>query len=169
MKILVCGGRTFAFILKGCTTERIDPDEHKKRIEEYKYIHDVLRSYVMAFSQHRTEDGKPWLPKDITIIEGGARGADSAAADFALINCCPIEEYQADWKRHGTSAGPIRNRRMLEEGKPDLVIAFPGGKGTANMIAQARAYKVPVVQYDGVTLPNLLEGTSLQRQKQDQR
>jgi len=45
--------------------------------------------------------------------------------------------FPADWSRHGKSAGPIRNRQMLIEGRPDIVVAFPGGKGTANMIKQA--------------------------------
>ena len=52
--------------------------------------------------------------------------------------------YPADWDTHGRGAGPIRNKQMLEEGKPDLVIAFPGGKGTANMIGQAKEAGIPV-------------------------
>jgi hypothetical protein len=35
---------------------------------------------------------------------------------------------------------------MLEEGKPDLVVAFPGGTGTANMVKQARAAGVEVLE-----------------------
>lgn len=44
----------------------------------------------------------------------------------------------ADWKKHGKAAGPIRNGIMLRDGKPDMVVAFPGGRGTANMVDQAR-------------------------------
>jgi predicted Rossmann-fold nucleotide-binding protein len=44
------------------------------------------------------------------------------------------EDYPADWTKHGKSAGFVRNKQMLEEGKPDVVIAFPGGTGTAMMI-----------------------------------
>jgi hypothetical protein len=43
-----------------------------------------------------------------------------------------------------TCRGPIRNKPMLEEGKPDLVVAFPSGRGTANMMKQAREAGVPV-------------------------
>jgi hypothetical protein len=50
----------------------------------------------------------------------------------------------AEWESLGRKAGPIRNQRMLTEGKPALVVAFPGGKGTANMVAQARATNVRV-------------------------
>jgi len=35
---------------------------------------------------------------------------------------------------------------MLDEGKADLVVAFPGGRGTANMLSQARAADVRVWQ-----------------------
>jgi hypothetical protein len=34
-------------------------------------------------------------------------------------------------------AGPLRNYQMLEEGKPDLVVAFPGGGGTKDMVRRA--------------------------------
>ena len=50
-----------------------------------------------------------------------------------------VEEFKADWDKFGRAAGPIRNAQMLREGKPDLVVAFPGGRGTANMVAQAKA------------------------------
>lgn len=153
MKILVCGGRNFGHVMRTKADTESESKETKKRVAEYKYVHDVLHAYVMAYSKER-KDGENWLPTDIVIIEGGATGADSAAADFGLINFCPVKEFKADWHQYGTSAGPIRNRQMLEQGKPDLVIAFPGGEGTKNMIAQAKAYKVPVVQYDGTSLPH---------------
>jgi hypothetical protein len=44
-----------------------------------------------------------------------------------------------------TCRGPIRNKQMLEEGKPDLMVAFPGERGTANMCKQAREAGVPVM------------------------
>lgn len=78
------------------------------------------------------------------IIEGEARGADVAAAAWACSRGVPIAPYPAQWGRYGNGAGPIRNRQMLIEGKPDLVVAFPGREGTANMVAQARKAGVPV-------------------------
>ena len=56
-----------------------------------------------------------------------------------------VEEYPADWKKYGKSAGPLRNQRMIDEGKPDLVVAFPGGVGTADMISRAKAYNISVL------------------------
>ena len=69
-----------------------------------------------------------------TIIHGGCKGADMLADRYAKYNGWELEIYEADWDKHGKAAGPIRNKLMLEEGKPDLVIAFPGGRGTENMI-----------------------------------
>lgn len=80
------------------------------------------------------------------IIEGDAPGADRMAGYWAKKNRIDLKIFPADWKTWGNSAGPIRNKQMLDEGKPDLVIAFPGGKGTKNMIQQARKAGVKVVE-----------------------
>ncbi len=88
--------------------------------------------------------------KTITLlIEGGAVGADKLAWLWAAENDIPWKEYQADWKLDGRKAGPIRNQRMIAEGKAEAVIAFPGNKGTANMIFLARKAGLPV--FDGAS------------------
>ena len=66
------------------------------------------------------------------------------AYDWAVCNWSKIEEFPANWAKHGNMAGPIRNQAMLVKGKPDLVLAFPGGRGTADMVNRARVSKVPV-------------------------
>lgn len=81
-----------------------------------------------------------------TIIEGGAPGVDRFARMWAQGQNIPVVSYPADWKTEGKAAGPKRNARMIEEGKPDLVVAFRGGKGTANMVAQARAAGIEVIE-----------------------
>lgn len=78
------------------------------------------------------------------LIHGGAPGADFMAAKFAEWQGIPVQEFPADWTAHGKAAGPIRNAQMLAEGKPDLVLAFEGGRGTANMVEQARKAGVRV-------------------------
>lgn len=78
------------------------------------------------------------------IIEGGATGADYCAAHWAAKAGIPAETFSADWTAHGKAAGPIRNQRMIDEGKPDLVVAFPGGRGTADMVRRARAAGIEV-------------------------
>jgi hypothetical protein len=82
------------------------------------------------------------------VIHGGARGADTLAGEWAKLNRIPIQVYRADWGKHGKAAGPLRNKQMLVEGKPDMVLAFPGGRGTANMIAQAREAGVTVEEVE---------------------
>jgi len=77
------------------------------------------------------------------IIEGGASGADRWAREWRHDRLHPGTTYKAAWAL-GRGAGPQRNRRMLDHGRPDLVLAFPGGDGTANMIAQADAAGVPI-------------------------
>jgi len=78
------------------------------------------------------------------LIEGGATGADARAAEWARTMKVDTLTYPADWANNGRSAGPLRNQRMIDEGKPDLVVAFPGGKGTADMVRRAEKAGIPV-------------------------
>lgn len=96
----------------------------------------------------RVERILDWLYADqITcIIHGGARGADTLAGAYAKHSFIECEVYPAEWDKYGNSAGPVRNQQMLDEGKPDLVIAFPGGAGTRNMIMLARRAGVDVLE-----------------------
>jgi predicted Rossmann-fold nucleotide-binding protein len=71
---------------------------------------------------------------DIIIIQGGATGADSLAKEWAADNCVICITENVNWDLYGKKAGPIRNQLMLDKHKPDIVIAFPGGNGTADMI-----------------------------------
>lgn len=88
------------------------------------------------------------FPPGTVIIEGEARGADSIARQEALTLGLEVKRFPADWSKHGSAAGPIRNRQMLVEGNPDKVYAFHSNilqsKGTANMVGQARRRGVPV-------------------------
>jgi len=80
----------------------------------------------------------------IELINGCAPGADMLARDWALARGITIQYFPADWGKHGRAAGPIRNQQMLDQGKPDLVVAFAGGRGTADMVRRARAAGVRV-------------------------
>jgi hypothetical protein len=79
------------------------------------------------------------------LMQGGATGVDQFARDWAAHNGIKRYVCRADWERYGRAAGPKRNARMLEW-KPDMVIAFPGGRGTANMVKQASEAGVPVYE-----------------------
>lgn len=78
------------------------------------------------------------------LIHGDARGADHLAERWARWHFVAFSPYPANWSLHGGSAGRKRNQVMLDDGKPDLVIAFPGGRGTADMVRRAKAAGVPV-------------------------
>lgn len=120
-RILVCGGRTF-----------------------------TDTSIIFGYLDFKSRD----FTEDAVIIHGAARGADSKAGEWAHIRGYKVEEFPAKWndlahpdaviattsygKLYNKNAGFIRNQQMLVEGKPDLVIAFPGGGGTENMIKQSK-------------------------------
>lgn len=115
MRVLVCGGREF--------------DDWRKLSRE---LGDTL--------DHNHKTGY----NDNVIIQGGAKGADFLARVWAKWMGIECVEFPADWKRYGPSAGHRRNSQMLHEGLPDLVVAFPGGRGTQNMINQAKQFGVKV-------------------------
>ena len=87
------------------------------------------------------------LPKDSIIIEGEAKGADSLARDCSIKYGLEVEKYPADWNTYGRGAGPIRNKQMLIEGKPDIIIGYSKdiktSKGTKNMLTQGIKAGVP--------------------------
>lgn len=81
------------------------------------------------------------------LFHGNAKGADHLADLWGhrakLRQDIKIVPVPAKWKKYGSAAGPIRNKAMLGHGI-NLVVAFPGGRGTKNMIKQAKAANVDV-------------------------
>lgn len=76
----------------------------------------------------------------ITLLaEGGAEGADALAHSWARTRGIPAARFHAHWDFYGNAAGPRRNAWMLEIVVPDLVVAFPGGRGTEDMVRRAHA------------------------------
>ena len=82
------------------------------------------------------------------IIEGDARGADRLAGAWALVSGIDREVYPANWNRYGKRAGYLRNVQMAEEGKPDMIITFPGGIGTQMMRDIGKKKHIPVYRHD---------------------
>lgn len=80
------------------------------------------------------------------LITGGAKGADALAEQWAVEKKISVARYPANWHAHGRGAGPRRNQHMLDASKPQLVVAFPGGKGTQDMIRRADKAKVSVIE-----------------------
>ena len=115
MRILICGGRDFNSYADLCWN-------------------------MNKLSEELDFDSK----QPVTIIAGEARGVDTLAREFAKECGWEYEGYPADWKKYGRRAGYVRNSEMLIKGKPDLVVAFPGGKGTAMMVKLAKEAGVKV-------------------------
>ena len=109
------------------------------------------RAYNDAKSLNMVLDAAHSANPIVCLIHGAARGADALAADWARQRGILALAYPADWAHEGRRAGPIRNQQMLNSGKPHIVIAFPGGKGTADMISRAEAAGVPVVRVTAAT------------------
>jgi hypothetical protein len=61
---------------------------------------------------------------DGSADEWGSRGTET----------CIVREFPANWKEQGKQAGPIRNRGMYQKFDPDGVVAFPGNRGTSDMV-----------------------------------
>ena len=80
------------------------------------------------------------------VIHGDYRGADKLADRAARSLGIPVEPYPALWADYGPSAGPLRNQEMIDEGKPDVCLAFPGDKGTADMVTRAKAAGLRVIE-----------------------
>ena len=117
MKVLVCGGRDYPAEAVWQYLEHCAPAELGARIT--------------------------------VLLHGGATGADQAAAEWAKRSAAEgvkAVAYPANWRRFGKRAGPLRNQRMLDEGRPEAVIAFAGGRGTADMVSRAEAGGVRVIR-----------------------
>jgi len=95
----------------------------------------ALYSYLDKFHKNN--------PIDV-IIEGDARGADRMAGYWARKNGVDLLIFPADWKSHGKAAGFLRNRQMRDEGKPDVGVACPGGRGTEMMKKLLEEVGIPV-------------------------
>lgn len=121
-RILVCGGRDF---------------------NDYEFIRNSLDK--LCFDRGWLFDTEYCMP-NIHLIHGAARGADDCADQWGVVNWVPTSVYPAEWDKYGRRAGPLRNIQMLKEGKPDIVVAFPGGRGTEHMKKIAREAGVEVLE-----------------------
>ena len=82
------------------------------------------------------------------VVHGFAKGADSLAREWAISRGVNHKGYPADWRVHGPKAGPLRNKQMLKESNPTLLVWFPGGPGTKNCVATAERMGILVLRGD---------------------
>lgn len=81
------------------------------------------------------------------VIHGNAAGADAAGKLWGQSLGVRVVAYLAEWNKHGSAAGPIRNQRMADA-KPTIAIAFPGGPGTADMTRRLKLAGIPIINVD---------------------
>ena len=97
------------------------------------------------------------LPKGSLVIHGDCKGIDKLAGKIASEMNIEVKKFPIsgkEWKLYGLRAGPMRNKKMLDE-IPDMVYAFhpdiEHSKGTKDMILQSYNLNIPVYIFDGKT------------------
>lgn len=90
-----------------------------------------------------------YQPKEIEIVCGEAKGADSLGKRYAKEHGCAIKSFPADWKKNGKAAGPIRNEEMAVYADAAVVFWDCMSKGSLDMINRAKAHnlKLRVIKY----------------------
>lgn len=85
------------------------------------------------------------------VLSGCCRGIDSAGKAWALGSGYPLEEFPADWKGLGKSAGPRRNHEMAKRADGLILIWNGQSPGSANMLQEAKRQDLKIVQviYEG--------------------
>lgn len=94
------------------------------------------RSYANAETVGKVLDDINLVTPIELLIEGGAEGADRLCRHWAVMRGVNYKTVHAQWSRHKKMAGIIRNEQMIRM-KHDMVVAFPGGNGTADMVRRA--------------------------------
>lgn len=112
------------------------------------------RNYVGRAALFATLDDLAQRRTVTCVIHGACKdkktgmlcGADKLAEDWAIAREVPYCGMPARWALEGKAAGPIRNDRMIKLWRPEIVVAAPGGDGTASCVGLARAAGIPVVE-----------------------
>lgn len=136
MIVLVCGGRTYT-----------DPADLWAELDRLKPMPTLLIE-----GGQRTRD-----PVDRTKIIGGAdywgqqwaasRGIPcrTVPANWADIETPPVKiKFRPDGRPYNVLAGHNRNQKMVDMA-PKILIAAPGGGGTADCIRRARGAGIRVI------------------------
>lgn len=139
MRIIVCGGRDYGVF-----------PPNLMRMSDQELEATILRVNAEVELVTTVLD----IVGPTEIGQGGAKGADALALKYALDHGVKYRTYFADWERWGNVAGPKRNRLMYELFGPQLVVGFPGGRGTANMLGLSQAHNTPTA---AVTLETPLD------------
>ncbi len=131
MRVLVCGGRGF-----GVPRDPHDDEDMTQAIMEVRALCRML-------------DGVHETWGITAIIHGAAKGADDLGGWWARCRGVPEVTFPIapeDWLIYGNRAGNRRNQLMLDDGKPDLVVAAPGGSGTRDMVRRAKDAGLKIIR-----------------------
>jgi len=86
------------------------------------------------------------------LAHGAAAGYDTSCAYAVLLGrpkielaAHPVEPQDGPWP----TAGHRRNRRMLETSQAQILIALPGGSGTAHCLSEALVMGLEVWEWNG--------------------
>jgi hypothetical protein len=116
---------------------------------EYPVVFEALTKAWEDFSKYAKTKGTS--SRNITVIHGGATGADRIAGTAAYRLGFGTHVYPANWSKYKKGAGPTRNQLMLKENKIDLVLAFhddlKNSKGTLDMVTRAIQAGIKVRHY----------------------
>ena len=94
---------------------------------------------------------RPYAEAGWVLITGAQRGADLTAETIWRGWECSYMGIPAKWGLAGRSAGPKRNIIIARyRPKPELLLHFPGGYGTADAVKAAEAEGIE-------TLPGITE------------
>ena len=82
------------------------------------------------------------------VVHGNNGHVDKAAGRVGKALGLIVTPFDADWDMYGKSAGPRRNREMgiYVGAEESLLITWPGGAGTANMLECAEAIGIPHIE-----------------------
>lgn len=93
---------------------------------------------VPVISSHLYWFTKGW--DEVTLLEGGAVGADRIARNYALGAGWEIHTFLPDYKTHGKGATHVRNQKMIDQ-NPDLVLAYIRDMSSGTVETVIKAYK----------------------------
>ena len=77
------------------------------------------------------------------VVSGQCSGADRGGELWAASAHIPVRYFPANWSMYGRAAGPLRNKHMAEYA--DALVAFPGGRGTASMLREAKRLNLKIL------------------------
>lgn len=134
--ILVCGGRDYGSVTY---------DENNEPVFDDKATYTL--AWMARLWGEVIKQGNR-----LVLVHGACPTGVDAVVNWWGETCydVTVRKFPADWKTYGKAAGPRRNQQMIDETNPKLVVAFPGGRGTTDMITRARQAGIPVLEIPDV-------------------